>query len=428
MQPYRSSVDKVPANLAELLDFLRNTINLTTNHLMPHSDRGVFPVWKQVEAYCFCGYHSNRNCLDCYRWTSAVCMWTLATTTRVAFPADDELESQTLAIGDNMLRDSPYNVNIIDLVTSFFVDDMFWFCKAYISLYQIDPPKGEQFLSTAVDIFQFLVHRGCIPQIRSKHTCVATDVSGCNLVWQTSSCIDVHDCSSTPPGGATSGQGAAGNNVWGLISGVGLAVIFKDKPWPKSASSNPRRVVDYWLSTLIESNYLMDVSKTETYVAFCYIYALVYWADHVLVDDQCKAKYVATARAVWSTLKRKMGGQTLKDTTPSNTDSRSFKTVCMLLYVEMEPKSRNDIFGNDFCKAQLEGLFAGRNNKPMCALGGMPFTQEEAKYAFLNAWNPSSDAGTDAGGCLNPPPEMTVDCATQCGAIAVMTAMAQDLS
>jgi hypothetical protein len=376
-------------------DALRATAANFFEDFAVESNLGYFPVYGQfTAAQCRCPGSPPQSCLDCYRWTSSIVLWTLS---QIARENPQVLgatyQDRIVSIGRTFLKDSPYSGNINKLkLGSFFVDDMCWQACAYLSTYRLC--KDRAFLDAARGIADYVYKEGCRP--------ATSKTKLCNLVWNTNHCKN-SDCPNAPPSDDPS------DDIWGLLSFLWLS-----EDLPQGGDVYYQRAKT-WLDRLIGANWAMQ-GTLYTYTSFVFIYACCF-----VSTKEGDASYIDHAVKAFQALQKSTGmqGGVLKDTKEDTSDSRSFKTIAMLLYSMIPAKLRAQVIPyDDFPDRQVRAI---RLNVPqgMCCLypGRTRLPRCNKSVGYATNWWSTPNAATDCSSA-----QSVVDCATQCGYLAALSA------
>ena len=289
-----------------------------------------------------------------------------------------------------MLKYSPYNTHITTIVDSFFVDDVLWFCMAYLEVYRLSG-KTEH-LTAAENIFEFIVSHGCIP---NKHG------TPCNLVWNSNVCKDHKNCSTTASTTQTS------NNVWGVVPAIKLYNLTKNSKYLTYATA--------WIDRLNGDQDFVEGKGVYTYTHFLAIYTNLMLPLKENDPDRSTTKYTQEAVKLWGQLSEMSPTKdVLYDKVETDTDSRQFKTIAMLLFADLPTPAK--VFPKDFASAQLSAIQSNRSRK-LCSYPDNNILQGANESYFTNSWANH----TKFAGCQDP--LSIVDIATQCGGLSVLNAV-----
>ena len=374
----------------DLSTLLKKTFSRTMKEFASNKTISFFDTWgQQFPLNCDCGTNQDRNCLACYRWTSAIVLWTLAQVVRQHSDLLGRYQKDILAIANQMLKNSPYNDDITSLVPTFFVDDVLWYCQAYLQVYQLS--GDNKYLQAAEDIFQLVVSKGCIP--------VSDGSQECNLVWNTNVCNDGTNCSTTPSRPNT----YPADDIWGVVPAVKLYTVTQDTKYLKYATR--------WLSRLYETQQPPKDTQVYTYTNFLGIYA-----NAMLYQQTKKDHYLNAAKDLYAAVKKLNNGSiVLMDKDEATSDSRQFKTIAMLLFAELPRNLQGAIFPPNFARAQLQSIQENRRDRTLCSYPSNNAVAGCQDEYFTNYWS----SVTPHSACNGS----SIDISSQCGGLTVLSAI-----
>lgn len=329
------------------------------------------------------------DCLECYRWTSAVVLWCLVCGMMSDTSTDMAFGGAITNISKAFLRDSPFSPRIEEVVPTFYVDDMFWYVIAYVCIYQWSGDR--RFVDQALNMHALLLRDG--------RRC-ASD-GNCDYVWNTNVSCGAKGCR-----GARESNRDRADDVWGALPTTLLAATAPDRDERKSLLAQ----AIFLVSSVSDSWDAKNARRAESYTT-----ALVVASAAILANLTGDDSWERMAAKMWTqrslafidaalgVVKATAGG-----------DGQAFRAATyaslFMMQGNAKPGALERVCGSGFSAAQISAASSHWTRTPACGPKGI---RPGLMVAPL-AWGDTQ-------------PAEAADCASSCTQAAAVAATALQL-